>query len=102
LAVVEHRLAGAEAARDVVGLPGPESDLVDAREARDLQRRIPERAFLVPELGSDRRQRLVAIGDPAVIARSVQPEIQLQWIGGHGLAERQRAEEDAEQGGKAE
>src|SRR3954469_12681042 len=57
LAVREHGFTGAIAARDVVGGPGPERGLVNGGEAGDLQRGIPERAFLLPELRGDRRQR---------------------------------------------
>src|SRR3954451_18544384 len=51
LAVVEQGVTRSIAARNVVGLPRPECDLVNGGEAGDLQRGIPERAFLFPELG---------------------------------------------------
>src|SRR6266481_4840653 len=67
LAVAQHDVSGAVTARDVVGLPGPERDLVNVAIAGDLERRIPEGAFLLPELVGDHPHRRFARGDPAVI-----------------------------------
>src|SRR5271169_4368171 len=64
LAVVQHDAGGAETARYVVGLPGPERDFVDVAIAGDLQRRIPVGAFLLPELGGDGPHGRFARGDP--------------------------------------
>src|SRR6185312_6833023 len=99
LAVAQHHVAAAEAARDVVGLPGAERGLVDAPEAGDDKLRIPELAFLFLELRRDRGQRPLAFGDAAVIAGAEQSEIELQRIGGlcgraggqHGKSRRYRA-----------
>src|SRR6201996_9068666 len=55
LAVADQSLGGTVAARDIVGLPGAERDLVNGIEAGDLQRRIPEGAFLFLELRGDGR-----------------------------------------------
>src|SRR5579871_3904395 len=46
LAVTQHHAAGAVAARDVVGLPGPEGDLVNIAIGFDLELRIPVHALL--------------------------------------------------------
>src|SRR5882672_4281010 len=84
---------------NVAGLPVPERGFLYLAKTRDLQRGIPERAFLFLELRGDGPQRPLALGDPPVIARAGQPEIQLQRIGGLGrLAECQEAEQDAEPG----
>src|SRR5687767_11314358 len=99
LAVVQHDVGAAIAARNVVGLPGPERGFVDPAIAGDLQRRIPEAAFLLPELGGDGAERSFALLDPAVIAGTGQPEIQLRRIGGlRRLAGSQQAQDDAERG----
>ena len=65
---------------------------MDPAIAGDLQRGIPEGAFLFLELRGDGPQRGLACLHPAVIFRAGQPEIQLQRIGRlGGLAERQQA-----------
>jgi len=84
LAVAQHGVGGAIAARNVVGLPGPEGGFVDPAISRDRERRIPEGAFLFLELRSDGRQRPLALGNTPVIFRSEQPEIQFERIGGLG------------------
>src|SRR5690349_2518681 len=70
LAVAQHHVAAAEAARNVVGLPGPERGLADAPETGDDKLRIPELAFLFLELRRDHRQRPLALGDAAIIFRA--------------------------------
>src|SRR5207248_494452 len=99
LAVAQHDASGAVTARDVVGLPGPERDFVDAAKAGDLELRIPVGAFLFPELVGDHPHCLFARGDPPVITWAEQPEIQFQRVGGGSrLAERQQAAYGAEGG----
>src|SRR5262249_48012653 len=65
--VIELHAAGAIASRDIVGLPGPEGDLVDIAVARNPQLGIPEVAFFFLELRGDHAERLFAWLDPAVI-----------------------------------
>src|SRR5471030_727459 len=60
LAVAQHDVAAAIAARDIVGLPWPERGFMDLAIGFDLQRRIPELAFLLLELGCDRAQGFFA------------------------------------------
>src|ERR1700716_1829599 len=50
LAVAQHDVGAAIAARNIVGLPGPECGLVDLAIGGDLQRGIPVGAFLFLEL----------------------------------------------------
>src|SRR5450631_4580117 len=56
LAVAQHDVGAAIAARNVVGLPGPERGFVDLAIGGDLQRRIPELAFLFLEWRGDGAQ----------------------------------------------
>src|SRR3979490_2883856 len=81
LAVVQHDVGAAVAARNVVRLPGPERRFMDLAIGGDLQRGIPELALLLLELRGDGPQRAFALGNPSVIAWSRQPEIQLRRIG---------------------
>src|SRR4051794_36797956 len=98
-AVADQRGRRAIAPRDVVGLPGPEGELVHPVVAGDLQRRVPERALLVGKARGDLAQGPFAGRQVAVKARAGQPEILLQRIGRlRRLGER----EQAEHGGNAE
>src|SRR6478752_743638 len=99
LAVAEHHVAAAIAARDVVGLPGPERGFMDLAIGGNGQGRIPERAFLLLELGNDGRQRRFAWLDAPVITGTEQPEVQFQRVGGFGgMAERQQGERPKAEG----
>src|SRR6185312_1352563 len=80
MAIVELHGAAAIAARDIVGLPRPERDLMDVAIAHDSQLRIPEAAFLFLEFDGDLAERVLTGGDPAVIFGAGAPEIQLERI----------------------
>src|SRR5690348_3416470 len=96
-AIVELHGAAAIAARDIVGLPRPERDLMDVAIGHDSQLRIPEGALLFLELRGDGAERPLALRDPAVIARAEQPEVEFQWIGRPGgVAESQNGEQGAD------
>src|SRR5215831_9174026 len=89
--IVQRHAAAAVTARNIVGLPGPERDLMDIAVAGDCQRGVPEGAFLFLELRTDGRKRGLAWRHPSLIFRTGQPEIQLQRIGGLGrLAQREQ------------
>src|SRR5260221_7282016 len=81
LAVAQHGVGAAVAARNVVRLPGPERRFMDLAIGGDLQRGIPELAFLLLELRGDGRERRFAPGYASVIPRTEQAEIQLHRIG---------------------
>src|SRR5258707_2877132 len=57
LAVVQHHLGATIAARDVVGLPGPERGFMDLAIGGGLQRGGPERALLLLRLAGDSDKR---------------------------------------------
>src|SRR6202158_3684802 len=103
LAVAQHDVGAAIAAWNVVRLPGPERGLMDLAIGRDLQGRIPEGSFLLPELAGDGPKRRLASLDPSLIFGAGQPEIQLQRISRLGrLAKGKQADEDAERRAKPE
>src|SRR5450631_137803 len=70
LAVADHDIGAAIAARNIVRLPGPERGFMDLAIGGDLQRGIPEFALLLLKLRGDGPQRRFAPGHPPVIART--------------------------------
>src|SRR3954452_25554819 len=81
-AVAQHDIAAAIAARDVVGLPGPERGLMDPAVPGDDEWRIPVGALFLAKLIRDGLQRLFAFGDAPVVAGAREPEIQFRGVGG--------------------
>src|SRR6516225_4641660 len=75
-AVAGHCAATAIAARNVVGLPGTERDLMDIAVTRDSQRGIPKGAFFLSELLGDGGERSLAGCDAPLPAWPEQAEIQ--------------------------
>src|SRR5258708_6450225 len=101
-AVAELDLSAAIAARNVVGLPGPERGFMDLAISNDLQRGIPVVALFFLKLIGNGPERGFAGLYHSVIFGTGQPEIQLPRIGRlGGLAKCQKAEQHAERG-KAE
>src|SRR5581483_8329699 len=99
LAVAQHHVAGAIAARNIVGLPRPEGDLMDVAIGLDFQPRIPVHALLFLELRGDGAERLLADLDPSVIARAEQTESEFEGIGGERrLGERRKRQRGAGKG----
>src|ERR1700722_10322614 len=97
IAVAQHHVGAAIAARNVVGLPGPERGFVDRAIGLDLQPGIPKGALFFLELRGDGPERGFARLDPSVIFGPEQPEIQLPRIGRlRRLAKGQQAEQDAQ------
>src|ERR1700719_390063 len=82
-AIVDHRSAGAKAARDRLRRPRQPRGLADVLDADDAQLRVPEAIFLGVEVGDDAVEgagkvagRHVALA--ALVARPRHPEIHLQ------------------------
>src|SRR5258708_3194673 len=74
-AIVQQHVGAAEAARNVVGLPGPERGFMDLAIGGDLHGRISELPFFSLALGAEGPQHPLAFGHPATIARPRPPQV---------------------------